>query len=86
MRVKTLYALRDKRAATIVGPISHDYSPVPIIRELTGHANNKEHFVGQAPADYDLISVGQIDEETGLVEADGPHVIINCNNLINAPK
>lgn len=64
MRLFSIYIILDTRAKAIIGPIQHDFSPVPIMRQVT-EAANKPGLIGNTPEDFIVIEVGKIDDETG---------------------
>lgn len=64
MRLLNLYLVYDKKARTIVGPIVHQQSPVPILREIA-EAVKKPGLIGNNPEDFQIRHIGMIDDETG---------------------
>lgn len=64
MRLLNLYVVYDKQARTIVGPIVHDQSPVPILRQIT-EAVRKPGLIGNNPEDFHILHIGMIDDESG---------------------
>ena len=73
MRMLQLWALIDTRAKTIVGPVVHDHSAVPLIRQITEAVNKPGTLINQSPADFAIFHLGEIDEETGqIIAADEP--------------
>lgn len=67
MRKLNLYVVIDERAKTIIGPMVHDTSPVPIVREIEAAVNSPESLIGRNPEDFSIYDVGQVDEETGTL-------------------
>lgn len=66
MRLYNLYVVLDKKARTLIGPVVHDHSPVPIIRQITEAVNSeKPGLIRNSPEDFVILHVGAIDDETG---------------------
>lgn len=64
-----LYVVIDTKAETIIGPVVHDASYVPITRQITEAVNNPKSLIGQNPEDFAIFQIGRIDEKTGYIEA-----------------
>lgn len=69
MNKKRLYQVYDNRAGSIAGPIMAERIDAPAIRTFFDILKNPQTLPGQHPDDFDLIIVGQQDEETGVIDA-----------------
>lgn len=79
MRTLNLYVVIDERAKTIVGPIVHDSSPVPITRQIETAVNSPESLIGRNPEDFSIYEIGKVDEATGkLFELPEPELIVKA--------
>lgn len=65
MRLLNLYIVYDRQAKTIIGPIVHDHSAVPIVRQITEAVNKPGTMIANTPEDFDIRHIGMIDEESG---------------------
>ena len=75
MRKLQLWAVIDTRAKTIVGPVVHDHSAVPLIRQITEAVNKPGTLIANSPEDFAIYHLGEIDEETGEIEAAQPALL-----------
>jgi hypothetical protein len=73
-----LYVVIDERAKTMIGPVVHDHSPVPIIRQITEAVNKPDTMIGRNPEDFGIYRIGEIDEERGEIAAEQPRLITNA--------
>lgn len=59
--MKKLYAVYDLVAAEIVGPIFTHSADQAAIRDFSDVAKDARTTIGQHPADYQLVSLGQLE-------------------------
>lgn len=65
--LQNLYAIRDRLAESLVGPISpmvHDAQAVRMFRDVMAAGNN---MISSHPHDHDLMRLGVIDFTTGEI-------------------
>lgn len=81
---KALYSIRDNVAQSLTGNVhsvfmfGHDAAAIRFFSD----AASDPQGIGRHVGDYDLISLGAIDEETGSVEAfDTPRVVLTGAQL-----
>lgn len=68
--ITKLYQLFDKVAGSVVGPIMSHKREQPAIRIFHGWLQNKETGPGMHPHDFELLELGNQDEETGEISAE----------------
>lgn len=66
-RLLNLYVVIDEKAKTIVGPIVHDHSPVPVTRQIEEAVNKPGTLIANSPEDFAIYDLGQVDEKTGRI-------------------
>lgn len=76
MRLVTLYQVYDRRARNMLGPIMAGQNEVAIARELSDHVNNDQTIIGKHPDDFDLVSLGRQDMDTGVIDAEPTPVFV----------
>ena len=87
MRLINLYVVLDTAAGTLVGQIYREHSPVPVLRGLTEAANDGKSLIAQNPADFDMLHIGMIDEETGrLFSPHGELLVAPQDDQTGAPN
>lgn len=64
---KGLYAIRDNVASAIVGGVHVHAHDAPAIRMFSDVAASKGTQVEQHLADFDLIHIAQLDDESGCI-------------------
>lgn len=80
MRLLKLYVVYDSKAQTLIGPVVHDHSAVPIIRQITEAVNKPGTLIANNPDDFKILNIGMIDEETGVLYDR------NGENAVDAPE
>lgn len=77
MRIARLYQFWDLKANAVAGPIQSHYSDGPAIRAFISVLRNGETSPGMYPEDYQLIIVGEQNEETGqIVGREHPETVL----------
>lgn len=84
MRKIGLYQIRDNKAEMVAGPIMAAKAEAVAVREFTKIIRNTDTMPGQHPEDYDLMKIGDQDEETGQVSAQLPTVILNGKTYLDS--
>ena len=76
--MKSLYAIRDNVAGQIQGGVHLHSQDAPAVRFFRDLAADPQTLIARHLADYDLLILGTIDEESGeiLPMANGPQVIL----------
>jgi len=77
MQTNKIYALYDRKAGYYL-PIFQMRGDTDAIRQFSEIVTQSDTPVSKYPADYDLVSLGYIDMETGQIEPTYP-----CETLIN---
>lgn len=67
MARKQLYQLYDTKAGVVSGPILSANKPAPMVRSFNELLADKNTDPGKYPEDYQLLHVGEQDEETGII-------------------
>lgn len=70
MHIKQLYQIFDVKAESVVGPILRENKDGPAIRYFHGALSDKSMLLGMHPEDYQLLSLGAQDEETGEINSE----------------
>lgn len=85
-----LYVVIDTKAGALIGPIIHDRSPVPIIRQITEAVNKTDAqgkpdgLIARNPDDFSIYHIGEIDESIGLVDGFNEPVLITTALALKA--
>ena len=69
MAIKFLFSVFDRAAETYHPPFAVPAVGVAM-RDFADQANNKESPINAHPADFELWSVGTLDDRTGVIEPD----------------
>lgn len=77
MQVTNLYCAYDRKAQYYL-PVFQARSDADAIRSFTEAVVSSDSNVSKYPADYDLVSLGRMDQETGQIEPQFP-----CRLLLN---
>lgn len=64
-----LFQIFDKRAQQVIGNIIAYRHPAAAVRVFTDALQNKDSIISQHPEDFDLIELGEQDDETGVITA-----------------
>lgn len=84
---KNLYMVYDKTAQTTIGGIIQEHRDAPAIRAFHDALGMKDSLLAQHPADYTLLQIGILEEETGLLLpmlGDSPVVIATGSSWLEA--
>lgn len=68
MRRTKLYQVYDLKAESVAGPVMAQKNDGPAIRDFHSILQNPETMPGRHPHDFNLIQIGEQDEETGVIE------------------
>lgn len=84
--MKKIYCIYDKASKTFSG-VTADYNEQTITRGLTDvvNNNNSTSLFNLHPQDFELICLGDFDDETGAII---PHVekVLDIEKLVHLPK
>lgn len=83
MRLLNLYVVYDERAKAIIGPVVHDFSPVPILRQITDAVKAEKGLIAQNPEDFVILHIGTINEDSGEITAIEPRILARAAELKN---
>lgn len=83
MSAKKLYILYDLQAESTMGQIIGSTRDAAAVRQFCELLANKETIVGQYPADFNLISIGELDETTGQITSGRPALIYSGKKWVN---
>lgn len=75
MAKTNLYQAYDKVAQLTFGPIIAQKRDAAAVRIFTDALSNAKTDLAQHPGDYELLQLGEQDEETGQIEAIAPRVV-----------
>lgn len=84
MAVKFLYQIRDRVAGVVTGPIFPEYRDGSAVRQFADLVYAKQGPISEHPADYDLLCVGQQDDESGEIASCDPRVVANGQDLVRS--
>lgn len=65
---RRMYQLRDKVAACLVGPILLERSDPPAVRMFYAGCEDPQSNLSKSPKDYELVCLGEYDDEVGVTE------------------
>lgn len=77
--LQNLYAIRDRLAESIVGPVNvmvHDAQAVRMFRDVMSAGNN---MISSHPQDHDLLRIGILDMTTGDITPENVVVITGAS-------
>lgn len=66
-----LYAIRDKVAGSIIGNIVTHKADAAAARQFADLCAQRDTIVGTHPADFELLHIADVDEDTGKVTCEG---------------
>lgn len=81
-----LYALRDKVADAILPNIMLFPHDAPAVRTFGDILSNQRSDIGQHPNDFDLVTLGKINLESGEIEPYIMHTVITGQAWLFAQK
>lgn len=83
--IRTLYAIRDVLAETIIGGIHLFITDAQAIRFFGDIASDSQTSIAKHPGDHELIKVGELHENTGqLIAFVAPHTVITGSQWLAA--
>lgn len=87
-RLTQLYQLFDTTAQCVAGPIILDKSQASVIRMFNALLGNKDILPGQYPEQFNLLFVGEQDDETGTITgtAQPPRIIATGSQWLEHQK
>lgn len=65
---RRMYQIRDKVAACLVGPIVLERNDPPAVRMFFKTCEDPSSNLGAFPNDYELVCLGEYDDEVGITE------------------
>lgn len=65
---RKMYQLRDKVAACLVGPILLERNDAPAVRSFYLGCEDPQSNLSRYPLDYELVTLGEYDDEVGITE------------------
>lgn len=65
---RRMYQLRDVVAGCLVGPILLERNDAPAVRSFYMAFEDPKSTLGQHPEDYELLCLGEYDDEVGVTE------------------
>lgn len=65
---RRMYQLRDKVAMCLVGPILLERNDAPAVRSFYLGCEDAQSNLSKFPADYELVCLGEYDDEVGILE------------------
>lgn len=71
-----LFAVHDRKAQTFL-PIFQAQREATAVRSFNEALMNPELPLNQYPSDFDLVRLGSIDTDTGVIEPENPALILN---------
>lgn len=78
--MKTLFTVYDRKSQQYAAPFA-EINDGTAIRAMQDVMKNKDHPFAAYPEDYELISLGQFDEQTGEIVVNKPTQVINMLTL-----
>lgn len=79
-----VYALRDIVADALLPNLMLFAHDAPAIRTFGDILQNKRSDIGQHPADFDLVSLGTFDEQSGIGGFVAPHLVLTGKQWLAA--
>nr|QJB18817.1 MAG: nonstructural protein [Microvirus sp.] len=73
---KNLYMVYDLVAETLIGSVILELTDAPAIRAFHDALRTKESLLAQHPADYQLVSLGELNMETGVMVASDGYIVV----------
>lgn len=70
-----LYQIYDKVAETSLGPVLKAHKAAAAVREFHTALGDNRTSLNQHPADYNLLYVGEQDDQTGQIQGTKPMVV-----------
>lgn len=67
---KRMYQLRDVVSGCLVGPILLERNDAPAVRAFYAGLEDSKSQLSQYPADYELVCLGEYDDEKGVGEVE----------------
>lgn len=66
--MRSLYAIRDKKAETLLGNVVMMHNDVVATRMFKEAAASKDTPINKYPEDFELLRIAEIDEDSGAVK------------------
>lgn len=73
---KNVYCILDNKACAVVGGLHLFAHPAAAVRFFSDIASAPDTMVNRHPGDHDLLFIGALDEETGVLTSQDPEVVL----------
>lgn len=82
MITKYVYVIRDRIAGCIASPLFLEWRDGSAVRQFMDLMSRGQGPIREHPADYDLVCLGSVQEDSGAIEACAPRVVANGEDLV----